>query len=234
MNEAIHTYLRVREKEGRLYPDLLARELPAIPHGHPLYKEWRARAASSDRLTSYLARLGYPLTILDLGCGNGWLANRIVKSAGNASVVGVDLNLPELTQARRLFQDIARLSWIAADISSAPFSQRPFDVIVMASSIQYFPDLAALLQLLLPLLKQNGEIHFLDSPFYSSEEVSSARDRTRKYYENLGLPEMAAHYHHHSVALLDAYDPVWLYSPQAAKVPDSPFPWIRLRPEMVR
>jgi ubiquinone/menaquinone biosynthesis C-methylase UbiE len=231
MNETIDIYLRVREREGRLYPDPVASQLPATPIDHPLQKEWRARAASSDRLTGYLARLPRAVKVLDLGCGNGWLANRIAETA-KANVIGVDLNLTELAQARRLFADRPALSWMAADIFCAPFCGRLFDIVVIASAIQYFADVPLLLQSLIPLLRRGGEIHILDSPFYSAGELHAARERSRRYYEELGLPEMAGHYHHHSTAALEKHNPVWLYHPQEAQIKDSPFPWIRLRPEV--
>ncbi len=40
----IDLYLRVREKEGRLYSDQIVARLPDIPADHPLVDEWRARA----------------------------------------------------------------------------------------------------------------------------------------------------------------------------------------------
>jgi len=234
MPDAIDIYLRVREKEGRLYPDDLVRHLPAVPPDHPLFTEWQARAASCNRLTTYLARFRNHITLLELGCGNGWLANRIAKTT-NASVVGMDLNARELRQARRLFSHRRDLSWIITDIAFAPFEERVFDVVVIASAIQYFADLPALFKLLIPCLREQGEIHILDSPLYSAQELPAARERSRQYYAGLGFPEMAAHYHHHSADTVAAHNAAWLYvpggwQPQAAKTNDSPFPWVRLRP----
>jgi len=236
MIDAVDIYLRVREKEARLYPDDIVRQLPAVPVDHPLRAEWQARAASCDRLTTYLARFRTQITVLDLGCGNGWLANRIA-TATNASVVGLDLNRRELHQAQRLFAQRRNLNWVVTDIASAPFVGGTFDIVVIASAIQYFADLPDLVKALVPCLKARGEIHILDSPLYSAEELSAARERSRQYYAGLGFPEMADHYHHHSANALAAYDPAWLYIPQLARArgaateaKDSPFPWVRLRP----
>jgi hypothetical protein len=97
-------------------------------------------------------------------------------------------------------------------------------------TLQYFPDLPALIRALRPLLASGGEIHILDSPFYSPEAVPAARERTRRYYAELGFPLMASHYHHHSFAGLDPYTFDCLYDPSsaAAHSGDSPFPWIRV------
>jgi ubiquinone/menaquinone biosynthesis C-methylase UbiE len=233
MNDSFQTYLRVREKEGRLYPDDIVRQLPAIAADHPLHREWQARAASCNRLTTYLSQFRRHSTVLELGCGNGWLANNI--AGAGVSVVGLDGNWIELRQAQRLFGNRLEMSWIVTDIFSAPFGGSTFDVVVIASAIQYFADLGQLLETLVPLLTTGGEIHILDSPLYQPQDLPAARDRSRKYYEELGVPEMADYYYHHSSSGLSTYNPEYLYIPPRERnrgtLQDSPFPWICLRPD---
>lgn len=227
-------YLRVREKEGRLYSDDMVAQLPDVPGGHPLAKEWYARADSSARLVRYLVKLPRPLNVLELGCGNGWLSGKLARIPG-AQVWGVDMMSRELIQAARLFAN-PRLNFLAADIFHAPFLHRTFEVIVLASVIQYFPDLPALLRTLQTLLKSHGEIHILDSPLYQPGELPAAKERSRAYYSALGFPEMAEHYFHHPVTALDQHSPRWLYRPEnfRARLANrfgkavSPFPWIVL------
>ncbi|RPI24589.1 MAG: SAM-dependent methyltransferase, partial [Chloroflexota bacterium] len=95
-------YLRVREREGRLYPDEIVRRLPDIPADHPLANEWHLRASSSARLIRYLERLGRPLAVLELGCGNGWLSAQAAHTP-EAQIWGLDRYTCELVQAARLF-----------------------------------------------------------------------------------------------------------------------------------
>lgn len=231
----VDLYLSVREKEGRLFPDELAARLPDLPAKHPLADEWRARAASCERLKRYLARASRPLAILDLGCGNGWLSNRLA-SLPSACVCGLDRNPLELAQAARLFAG-PNLAFLEAEVSCLPFSNTSFDVIILASVIQYFPDLPVLILSLKPLLKPGGEIHLLDSPLYRPGELHSARLRSHSYYASLGFPEMAGHYFHHLTASLEPFSPRWLYRPQSLRARLArrlgqacpPFPWVCLR-----
>ncbi len=229
-------YLQVRAKEGRVHSDELVARLPHVPRTHPLWAEWQARAASAARLIKYLSRLPKPLTILDLGCGNGWLANQMAQVVG-CRVLGLDRNQFELAQAARVFTSAPRLEFIDADIFSAPLPEKSINVIIIASAIQYFPDVAALIRRLKLLLKPPGEIHILDSPLYASAEVAAARARTEAYYAALGFPEMAAHYHHHCLDALAEFQPTQLYNPKGwqtqtlrvlGNIPDSPFSWFRL------
>ena len=235
----IDLYLRVREKERRLYSDDVVARLPLPPTGDSLADEWRVRSASASRLTQYLLRRAKPLYILDLGCGNGWLSNLLAKLEHR--IVGVDQNRYELKQAARVFSPNPCLIFIETDIFSAPFTPGTFDVILLASVIQYFPELSALLAALLFYLKPYGEIHIMDSPLYSDAERQAAVHRSQQYYSSLGFPEMAEHYFHHCLSDLDRFDAKWMYQPQPhifrlkrlmGQV-DSPFPWIMIRKQNV-
>lgn len=228
-------YIRVREKEGRLYTDDIVRYLPSFPSSHPLTEEWKARAASAKRLCRYLARLPRPLTILDLGCGNGWLSNHLTESGHQ--VMGLDQNQFELKQAARVFRNNSNLLFLEADIFSSPFENPSFDIIILASSIQYFSDLPVLFKTLCNFLKPNGEIHVMDSPLYRDEDVKSAAQRSREYYADIGFPEMADFYFHHAFSALDTFHPIVLYQPNPGLLRlkhrfrklDSPFPWVCIR-----
>jgi len=230
-------YLRVREKEGRLYLDDVVAHLPYISDEHPLANEWRARATSASRLTKYLSRQHKSLSILELGCGNGWLSNLLSK-AGHR-VVGVDQNLHELKQATRVFSNP---SFLSANIFSAPFALETFDVILLASVIQYFHDLPALINALSQHLKPDGEIHIMDSPLYADDEISNAIQRSQEYYSSLGFPEMAGQYFHHPESDLNMFDSKWLYRPRLnilrwkhwLGLDDSPFPWVVVSKQIVQ
>jgi SAM-dependent methyltransferase len=228
-------YLRVREKEGRLFPDEIVRQLPELPAQHRLRAEWQARAVSVRRLIRYVSRLPRPVHALELGCGNGWLSHGLSGLPG-VSVWGLDLYSSELKQAARLFTG-KNAGFLAADIYCAPFATALFDLIVVASAIQYFPDLAKLIRCLQALLGPHGELHILDSPLYEKSEVAAARERTRAYYDALGFPDMAASYFHHTFDEVREFSPRWLRRTDsiAARVsrlvglPDSPFPWLTIQ-----
>ncbi len=228
-------YLRVRQKEGRLYSDEIVSCLPDFPSRHPLKPEWLARADSAQRLRRYLANLPPPVHVLDLGCGNGWLSH-LIATLPDTKVWGLDRPGPEAVQAARVFA-ARNTAFLFADIDRVPFPSSSFDVIILASVIQYFSDLPTLIQGLLPLLKPDGEIHLLDSPLYSAHDLVAARPRTVAYYVGLGYPEMAAAYFHHTAAALDQFRPDYLYRPEALPARlsrqlgrmASPFPWVRIR-----
>lgn len=231
-------YLRARRLEGRLYPDDIVARLPHAPAADPLRREWLQRADSAARLVAYLSAPPRPLVALEVGCGNGWLANLVAGIPGS-DVSGLDVNATELDQARRVFGDRPNLRFALADALAAPAPAVRPNVIVLASVIQYAPDLAALIRRLEEWLAPGGEIHVLDSPIYAPDDVPAARERTRRYYAELGVPEMAAVYRHHDWRALDGFPMDILGSPETARArlerrllrrPRSPFPWLRIRP----
>lgn len=225
-------YLRLRQKEKRLYPDELVKELPDVPNSHPLRGEWHARKKSTARMISYLQKGTGKRRILEIGCGNGWLSARLARLEGT-EVVGLDINRDELTQAARVFFPLKNLTFVYADVFDG-WDPRPFDYIILASSIQYFRDVTGLLYRLNELLEKNGEIHIVDSPWYSTEDVICAKKRSMQYFELQGSG-MAAYYFHHDWQAMAAWNPKLLYNPHLLfnKIKrlifaDSPFPWIRI------
>src|SRR5688572_14625431 len=89
------SYISLRAQEGRLYTDDVVLKLPAINAGHPTAKEWKVRKHSADLLIKYLSRKENLQTIVEVGCGNGWLTNYVGKSL-NKEWLGIDINLTEL------------------------------------------------------------------------------------------------------------------------------------------
>jgi ubiquinone/menaquinone biosynthesis C-methylase UbiE len=228
-------YLRVREKEGRLYSDEIVARLPFIPDGHPLATEWHARSTSAWRLIRYLTARQKSLFILDLGCGNGWLSNLLAEARHH--VIGLDQNRYELKQAARVFSSNPNVSFLEADIFSAPFIAESFDAIILASVLQYFPNAPDLISVLSKYLKPQGEIHILETPLYSDHELDAAVLRSHQYYASLGFPEMSDCYFHHRASALNVFHPKKLYHPRALTLrlkrwlgqSDSPFPWIMVK-----
>lgn len=209
------TYVALRRKEGRLYDDTVVRQLPDFPHDHPLGWEWQLRAASARRLINVLQQQK-PQTLLDLGCGNGWMS-RLINEMASCPVLGLDLNQHELQQAARVFADRPELYFAYGDIFELPFPPDTFDAIVLASVIQYFPDLTALMFRLQNLLTPTGAIYVVDSPFYTIETQPAARERTRQHFEQLGFPAMAEFYHHHLWAEMTTFQPRIFYDPHTLR-----------------
>src|SRR5947209_7985293 len=104
-------YISLRKSEGRLFADYEVLQLPDVSEGHPYYKEWHIRKRSSKRLFRHLQSLNKPLSILEVGCGNGWLSALLSQLAGS-TITGIDINLFELDQAKKLFAALNNVQFI--------------------------------------------------------------------------------------------------------------------------
>ncbi|MDR3678964.1 MAG: class I SAM-dependent methyltransferase [Flavipsychrobacter sp.] len=230
LNSFEELYINAREKEQRIYTDAQLLLLPDIAPSHPHYKEWLVRKHSSVRLIKYLKSKRRPLSILEIGCGNGWLSARL-SEIENATVTGLDINQAELTQASTVFKK-SNLQFIYGNIADNIFPAQKFDVVVFAASLQYFPSLT-IFNSIFPILCPQGAIHIIDTPFYKPGLVAAARERTRAYYTALHVPEMADRYYHHSVDELKKMDHTFLYDPNSfinkLLKRNHPFPWVVVR-----
>lgn len=225
-------YLSVRHKEGRLYSDEVLKKLPNLPVAHPQAKEWAMRKSSAQKLYRYLNFKKGDKIILDLGCGNGWLVNYLAEIP-HLQLVGLDINQTELMQGARLFKR-PNVKFAYGYIEADDFNLQGFDQIILSSVIQYFPELPRLIRKLLGLLNSRGEIHILDSPWYTPRTVQKAQKRSADYFQRMGTPEMQPYYYHHVWNDLSSFNYRVMHSP--ASLPHylqrkffglgSPFPWI--------
>lgn len=209
-------YTRLRQKEGRIYPDEEVAALPCVNKNHQHYKEWAIRKNSCKALVGYIKHKGTFLNILEVGCGNGWLAAQLA-TVIDAEVTGLDINSRELEQAKRVFSNIPNLNFIQGNMQTDYLKDKKFDLIIFAASIQYFPSLKQIIAIAVEHLTLLGEIHIMDSPFYQQHEMEAARQRTKAYYSAVGFAEMAAHYYHHSITELQTFQYKILQHPNSWK-----------------
>ncbi|MGH2575900.1 MAG: class I SAM-dependent methyltransferase, partial [Ignavibacteria bacterium] len=168
--------------------------------------------------------------------GNGWLANKI-SYLENTYIIGVDVNEFELEQATRVFGKKKNLLFAYTNIFEPALSEIKFDIIILAAVIQYFPDSTQLLDNLILILTDGGELHILDSPLYNAKNIDKAKENTLQYYNQNGFPEMAKFYHHHLFSILKNYKKTILYNPHNIikksiryfiRKDESPFYWIKI------
>lgn len=226
-------YIGLRTTEGRLYPDEVVKQLPDIHQAHPLAREWRIRKRSADQLVDHLRKKNTG-SILEVGCGNGWLIHYLHRSL-KVPCCGMDVNETELIQAVNASVDRDEMVFVYADILATAVSGLRVDSIILASCLQYFADVPALLRTLLKLLTPGGEIHILDTPVYKQEAAMSAKERSLAYFEKQGAASMQSFYYHHTWKVFQDFNYTVLYDPGSwlnrfrRKVSDaSPFPWIRI------
>lgn len=161
-----------RAAEGR---QLSQDELLALPYltSGPLARQWAVRARSFDSFMRQVlvpegqAR-GFPLRVLDLGAGNGWLCYRAAGAGCRAVALDVRRDAVDglgaaggyLDQAPGLFQRVA------ASFEALPIAPASFDVAVFNAALHYALDLPSVLGEARRVVRAGGRVVILDSPFY--------------------------------------------------------------------
>lgn len=223
-------YLYVRSKENRILSIREIRDLPNVDPNYVHFSEWEIRKKNIKRFLTCLSKNKRVKRILDIGCGNGFFTNMLAK---DHEVVGVDVNLTELKQAAEAFSS-SDIRWYYLDILAEHLPENKFDLITFCASFQYFENPKELLKRCFELLNDQGEIHIIDSPFYSPEKLETARLNSLKYYQTIGSEKMNLYYKHNTYHALEGYQFRLLYKPNSLirrllRIKDSPFPWIRIK-----
>ena len=184
-----------------MYNDEEVARLPSIRKDHPDYHSWKIRERSTKRLVKHVQQFGSSLNILEVGCGNGWLAAKLA-AVTTGEVTGMDINTRELLQAKRVFANVANLDFVAADITM-DLPDKQFDIIVFAASVHYFSSLKKLISTALGHLTLMGQIHILDSPFCMRKSTAFLQRST-----------IGEHYVHHIIDL-ESFQYRILHDPRA-------------------
>ncbi len=226
-------YIATRKKENRVYTDDQVSLLPAIDPSHIHYSEWQSRRRSASRLFNYLKAKKKSLSILEVGCGNGWLS-ALLATIPDADVTGIDIIETELEQAKRVFNKRPNLVFFKTGLEDIHLVTKKFDAIIFSASIQYFASPETIIARALSLLNNEGEIHILDSHFYKPAEIGNAKGRTKLYYQSIGQEAMASKYFHHTIETLSSFKYKMLFAPGGIKNKlirnKDPFPWVLINP----
>lgn len=94
--------------------------------------------------------------VLDAGCGMGRWSYAAAKF-GACHVVGIDLH-DGVKAARRLTQDVGRVSVLNADIFALPFREASFDSIISIGVLHHTGDTHRAIRSLLPLLRPGARL----------------------------------------------------------------------------
>ena len=184
-------YAAHRESEGRGHSTDELLSLPYLASG-PLARQWSVRARSFEAfrrlVESQSARLGRPLTLLDLGAGNGWLSYRLSLDGHKAIALDIrDDDVDGLGAAAQLANRLPdRMRCVVGSFDSIPLADAQVDIAVFNAALHYSTDLAGSLAEAARVVRPGGTIAILDSPFYGREADGAAMVAEKK----AGAPEL--------------------------------------------
>lgn len=115
--------------------------------------------------------------VLDAGCGSGRHLSEAFRRKG-IDVVGVDMNIHDLTQARNTLRIMekegesgqGRWGTYVADITSLPFADQSFDLVICSEVLEHIPEDKKAIKEIIRVLK-DGHLMAVSVPRYFPESI---------------------------------------------------------------
>ena len=106
-------------------------------------------------------RLLVPETILDVGCGTGYITN-IMANELKSTIIGCDVNTNRISFANANFgQEV-----VLADVKRLPFKDSSFDIVVASEIIEHIPRVDEVLLEIRRVAKKNAIITVPNEPYF--------------------------------------------------------------------
>ena len=101
------------------------------------------------------------LEALDVGCGTGEIASRVIKEFSPKHVTGIDLAESHIQRAVERFGGVSGLSFQRGDATRMPFEDDRFDVALCRHMLQAVPNPLAVIKEMIRLIKPGGWLYSL-------------------------------------------------------------------------
>lgn len=129
------------------------------------------------RRAADMTRRAAPRTILDLGCGEGFMIDALLRAGVAAEFTGIDLSEAAIADARERLGTRATLE--QEDARKLVRDGRSFDMVMMLEVLEHIPDPAQMI----PILKQLARRHVLLSvprePFFCALNFMRGKNMRR-------------------------------------------------------
>ncbi len=170
-NRFIEEYELIREAEGRTENSADYNQLPFTTAEHPLAAMWAERAVSFQFLVEVALKPlnGSSLNILDLGAGNGWLANKLAQMGHNVAAVDLTINSFDGLGVHPHYP--SEFTPIQAEFDRLPLDDNQFDLVVYNAALHYSADYLHTLEEAVRVCTGNGKIIVIDTPIYQNRET---------------------------------------------------------------
>jgi ubiquinone/menaquinone biosynthesis C-methylase UbiE len=181
---------------------------------HPLFRNWDAYSTIIDRnwmmhheiqlgVAEQLRSLSCPLRVLDLGCGNSWMARRCLSGRSISHYVGIDLSDHAIEQARQMARDAGwpdggTAEWVVGRMESEVerLADASFDVVFTHYALHHLPTLQkpSMVNQLAKKLVPGGHWYWSDVFRAEGETRDAFLRRIQSEIEGWeGLPESEVH-----------------------------------------
>lgn len=165
---------------------------------------WRRYIDASVQLAAEVIELQGQERVLDLACGTGQLAARLLARWPQLQITGVDVSSQMLRRARARQLPV---HWLCGEAASLPLADEQFDVVACLSAFHYFRQPRRALVEMRRVLRPGGQLIVVDwCDDYLSCKLCSAwlRLTDRAFYKTYSLAECQTELQHAGFRVLSA------------------------------
>ena len=193
----IRDYETIRKAEGRGsdHPEFYL-SLPYRDHTERNSSQWKIRARTyryieRKILPAMTADRRRPLTVLDLGAGNGWLSYRLANQSHRPIAVDICTSAFDGLGAGVYYRHALPMLFprFRAELDRLPFRSGQFDCAIFNASFHYSENYDLTLAEAVRCLRPGGTIVISDSPSYGREESGQqmVAERRRSFKQRFGF-----------------------------------------------
>ena len=118
--------------------------------------------------------------VLDIGCGDGWVARMLSPQLPQGAIVGIDVSDEMIARARELSADLENVLYAPAPAEEIPWAEDYFTHVVSIESAYYWPSPEMAAKEILRVTAYGGWFHILIN-FYQENPYS------HQWPQNVGL-----------------------------------------------
>lgn len=167
--------------------DITARYTPAVAWFYDTFAADAVLDAMSDLIAQLQAVVADGGSVLEVGCGGGQFAHRLVNQQCGISVTGIDLSAEQIARAAKRSrtlprEDGERLHFQTGSALDIPFADASFDAVVSIASIKHWPDPDKGVREMVRVLKDRGAL------LVAEVDRSCHLDDARQFVRSSRLP----------------------------------------------
>lgn len=113
-------------------------------------------------------------TVLDIGCGTGFLTGELLNSLACQQLIALDLALPMIKATKEKYSAVTNLQYLCADAELLPLANDSVDRIFSNVALQWCQNLSAVFDEIKRILKPKGSLVFSTFGCQTLQELKQA------------------------------------------------------------
>lgn len=120
-------------------------------------------------------------TVLDIGCGTGFLTGELLALSGHQQMIALDLALPMVQTTRAKYNSVNNLLYLCADAENLPLKNNSIDKVFSNVALQWCQDLLSVFNDVRRILKPEGSLVFSTFGEKTLHELKTAWSKVDDY-----------------------------------------------------